>query len=183
MQQARGLALLAPHANTMPTPLPVSFLTLPHLSRLPMSLYQQQPSQWNGRVPSLLPLLGSVPVTALPLKHSCPDVAVAVRLLQMTGQNSHVTSAELLENWTLPRTPGTAIRKQNISLALVACTVPAMDRPARVHSHGNITHWQIHGYYRSLLTDFFIPYIINTLKKYFYWVETKTMERFLNKKV
>ncbi|GAA6072367.1 uncharacterized [Tachysurus ichikawai] len=56
------------------------------------------PPSEMGDPPSPLPLLGSVPVTALPLKHSCSDVAVAVRLSQMTGQNSRVTSAELLEN-------------------------------------------------------------------------------------
>ncbi len=51
-----------------------------------------------------------------PQQHSCPGVAVAVavagRLSQLASQNSSVTSAELLENWTLPRTQGTRIRKR-----------------------------------------------------------------------
>jgi len=50
--------------------------------------------------------------TLLPPQHSCPGVAVAGRLSQLAGQNSSVTSPELLENWTLPRTPGTRIRKR-----------------------------------------------------------------------
>ncbi len=108
MQHARGLVRLAPNPNTLLTPLPVPVPFLPHLL-LPNCCPHPL---WNGRDLVSLPLTRSA--ATLPQQHSCPGVAVAVagRLSQLASQNSSVTSAELLENWTLPRTQGTRIRKR-----------------------------------------------------------------------
>lgn len=187
MQQARGLALLAPHTNTMPTPLPVSVLSLPHLPDCLCPPTSSSHASETGEPPSPLPLLGSVPVTTLPLKHSYSDVAVAVRLSQMTGQNSGVTSAELLENWTLPRTPGTGIRKQNISLALCFDCHEQSCQGALTWKHCMLIHtWLLN----IIIADsLFSLYLSNTLKKTSWWyfqlvgtVGTKALQIMVNKK-
>ncbi len=142
MQHARGLARLAPNPNTLAHPsscacsLSSSSLQRASATLLLPNCCPPPPVKWES---PRLHFLWQDQQPPSPQQHSCPGVAVAGRLSQLAGQNSSVTSAELLENWTLPRTPGTRIRKRTKCIyplvVVQSLTQTQLSRCTRVKIH------------------------------------------------